>query len=107
MKRPAWRSWPMLPGGVDRGSFPPLERVEIEQLACCAPAGIGLHMTHWSTRSLSRVAVRRGIVPRIAHSTLSLILRYAALQPHRSRYWKTPTLNAVFRERATAVLECD
>jgi hypothetical protein len=28
-----------------------LERVEIEQLACCAPAGIGLQMTHWSTRS--------------------------------------------------------
>jgi hypothetical protein len=81
-----------------------LERVEIEQLACCAPAGIGLQMTHWSTRSLARIAVKRGIVPRIAHSTVSLILRSATLQPHRSRYWKTPTLNEEFRERAARIL---
>jgi len=94
----------MLPGQVGRGRFPPLERVEIEQLACCAPAGIGLQMTHWSTRSLARVAVKRGIVPSIAHSTISLILRSASLQPHRSRYWKTPTLNDEFRERAARIL---
>jgi DDE superfamily endonuclease len=81
-----------------------LERVEIEQLACCAPAGIGLQMTHWSTRSLACLAVERGLVPRIAHSTVSLILRSASLQPHRSRYWKTPTLNAEFRERASRIL---
>src|SRR3954452_12797898 len=67
---------------VARGRFPPLQRVEIEQLACCAPAGIGLEMTHWSTRSLARVAVERGIVPCVAHSTVSLILRSASLQPH-------------------------
>lgn len=96
----------MLPGQGDRGSFPPLQRVEIEQLACCAPAGIGLHMTHWATRSLAQIAMARGIVPRIAHSTVSLILRYADLQPHRSRYWKTPTLNATFRKRAASVLWC-
>jgi DDE superfamily endonuclease len=94
-----------MPGGpVDPGSFPPFERVEIEQLACCAPAGSGLEMTHWSTRSLARVAVKQGIVPRIVHSTVSLILRAASLQPHRSRYWKMPTLNAEFRERATHIL---
>jgi len=91
-------------GLVGRGKFPPLERVEIEQLACCAPAGLGLQMTHWSTRSLARLAVKHGIVPRIAHSTVSLILRSASLQPHRSRYWKTPTLNAEFRERAARIL---
>jgi hypothetical protein len=79
-----------------RGSFPPLQRVQIEQLACCAPAGIGLEMTHWSPRALARVAVAQGIVPRIAHSTIALILRDAALQPHRYRYWKTPCLNARF-----------
>jgi len=94
------------PGQVGRGGFPPLARVEIEQLACCAPAGIGLHMTHWSTRSLARIAIARGIVPSIAHSTVSLILRYADLQPHRSRYWKTPTLDGTFRERAADVLWC-
>jgi Integrase core domain. len=89
---------------VVRGRFPPLQRVEIEQLACCAPAGIGLEMTHWSTRSLARVAVECGIVPRIAHSSVSLILRWASLQPHRCRYWKTPTLNEEFRERAARIL---
>ena len=91
-------------GQVGRGRFPPLQRVEIEQLACCAPAGIGLQMTHWSTRSLARIAVERKIVPRIAHSIISLILRSASLQPHRSRYWKTPTLNEEFRERAARIL---
>lgn len=86
------------------GRFPPLQRVEIEQLACCAPAGIGLEMTHWSSRSLARVAVERGIVPKIAHSSVSLILRSASLQPHCWRYWKTPTLNEEFRKRAARIL---
>lgn len=93
---------PHAPAG--RGGFPPSERVGIEQLACCTPAGIGLEMTHWSTRSLARAAVERRIVPGIAHSTVSLILRSASLQPHRSRYWKTPSLNAEFRERAARIL---
>ncbi len=106
MKRLASQCWPMLPGPVGRGSFPPLVRVEIEQLACCAPAGIGLHLTHWSTRTLALEAMARRIVPQIAHSTVSLILRYADLQPHRSRYWKTPMLDATFRKRAAAVLWC-
>jgi hypothetical protein len=81
-----------------------LQRVEIEQLACCAPAGIGLEMTHWSMRSLARVAVEREVVPSIAHSTVSLILRSASWQPHRFRYWKTPTLHEEFRERAARIL---
>jgi hypothetical protein len=76
----------MPPGPAGPERFPPLERVELEQLACCDPAGIGLAMTHWSTRSLAQAAVQRGIVPQIAHSTVSLILRQAELQPHRSRY---------------------
>jgi hypothetical protein len=80
--------------------------VEIEQLACCEPLGIGLEMTHWATRSLARVAVERGVVPHIAHSTVSLILRHADLLPHRSRYWKTPTLDTEFRQRAARVLWC-
>jgi len=93
-------------GQAGRDAFPPLVRVQIEQLACCAPAGIGLHMTHWSTRTLAKAAVREGIVPSISHTTVALILRTADLQPHRSRYWKTPTLNAEFVERASKVLWC-
>lgn len=96
----------MLHGRDDRRSFPPLQRVQIEQLACCTPAGIGLQMTHWSTRSLAQVAVARGIVPSITHSTVSLILREADLQPHRFRYWKTPALDNAFEQRAAAVLWC-
>jgi hypothetical protein len=86
--------------------FPPLAKVQIEQLACCEPAGVGLEMTHWSSRSLAAVAIQRGIIPRIAHSTVSLILKEAALQPHRFRYWKTPTLNPEFVQRASQILWC-
>jgi hypothetical protein len=75
-------------------------------LACCDPLGLGLHMTHWSRRSLAQIAMERGLVPSITHSTVSLILRAADLQPHRSRYWKTPTLNAAFIQRAAQILWC-
>ena len=36
-----------------------LERMAIEQLACCKPTGVGLEMTHWSVRSLARIAKER------------------------------------------------
>jgi hypothetical protein len=91
---------------VDLDRFPPLQRVQVEQLACCEPAGLGLHMTHWSTRSLAQAAIAQGVVPRIAHSTVSLILRDAEMQPHRSRYWKTSTWDETFQERAMKVLWC-
>ena len=81
-----------------------LERVSIEQLACSEPSGLGLEMTHWSTRSLAEIAMKRGLVSHIAHSTVSLILRNADLQPHRQRYWITPTLNAAFLEQASRFL---
>jgi hypothetical protein len=96
----------MLPAPVARGSFPPLQRVGVVRLACCEPAGVGLHMTHWSTRSLARAAQLRGIAPTISHSEVALILRDADLQPHRSRYWKTPTPDDSFRRKAAQVLWC-
>jgi len=91
--------------GRPRG-IPALVRVQIEQLACCEPSGLGLEITHWSSRSLAQVAVERKIVPRIAFSTVALILKRADLQPHRYRYWKTPTLNETFVQRAAQVLWC-
>jgi hypothetical protein len=81
-----------------------LERVSIEQLACSEPAGVGLELTHWSARSLAKMAMQQGLVPHIAHSTVSLILRDADLQPHRHRYWITPTLNTAFLEQASRIL---
>ncbi|WP_437761050.1 IS630 family transposase [Sorangium sp. So ce1389] len=95
-----------LPGRAGRGAFVPLQRVGIEKLACCDPAGLGLHMTHWSTRPLAQVAAERGIVPKISRSTVALILREADLQPHRWRYWKTPNLDAAFIKRAAQILWC-
>jgi hypothetical protein len=91
---------------VGPGRFPPLQRVGIERLACCEPLGLGLHMTHWSARSLAQEAEVRGLVPSIAHSTVSLILRAADLQPHRSRYWRTPTIDATFLKSAAQVFWC-
>ncbi len=88
------------------GGFPPLQRVEVERLACCEPAGISLHMTHWSTRSLALAARRQGISSTLSHSTVALILRDAELQPHRSRYWKTPVPDETFRAQAAKVLWC-
>jgi hypothetical protein len=78
----------------------------VERLACSEPAGVGLHMTHWSTRSLARAARLRGIAPAISHSTVAVILRDAALQPHRSRYWKTPIPDDAFRHQAARILWC-
>nr|WP_224365397.1 transposase [Hyalangium versicolor] len=63
-------------------------------------------MTHWSTRSLALAARRQGIASTISHSTVALILRDAELQPHRSRYWKTPVPDETFRAQAAKVLWC-
>ncbi len=81
-----------------------LERVAIEQLACCELQGLKLELTHWSTRSLTAMARQRLHRPQLAHSTVSLILRDADLQLHHSRYWITPTLDAEFVRRATRIL---
>lgn len=83
-----------------------LERVQVEQRACCNPLGLGLELTHWSTRSLTAIARERLHRPKLAHSTVSVIRRDADLQAHRSRYWKTPTLNAELVERASRVVWC-
>ncbi|MCP3143873.1 hypothetical protein [Pyxidicoccus xibeiensis] len=62
-------------------------------------------MTQWSTRSLARVARERGIA-HPSHSTVEFILKHTELQPHRSRYGKTPTPDENFRQKAAAVLWC-
>jgi transposase len=84
--------------------IPPLVRVQLEQLACCEPAGGGLVMTHWSTRGLAQVAVQRGIIPRIARSAGAVIWQAADLPPHRYRYWKTPLLDSAVVARASKML---
>jgi transposase len=84
----------------------PVQRAQIVELACLEPVAKGLHITHWSSDDLARQAVTDGIVARISPRTVRDILSKVDLQPHRTRYWKTPRLDARFKERAEQVLWC-
>src|SRR5436309_8059440 len=87
-------------------SITPVQRAQIVELACLEPIAKGLHITHWSSDDLARQAKSDGIVARISPRTVRNILRDVDLQPHRTRYWKTPRLDARFKERAEQVLWC-
>jgi hypothetical protein len=65
-----------------------------------------LHITHWSSADLARQAVKDGILITISPRSVRRILEEVDLQPHRTRFWKTATLNAEFMERAIRVLWC-
>ncbi len=84
----------------------PVQRAQIVELACLEPVAKGLHITHWSSADLARQAVSDGIVAGISARTVRYILNDVDLQPHRTRYWKTPRLDARFKERAEQVLWC-
>lgn len=84
----------------------PLHRAKIVHLACLEPVARGLHITHWSSADLARQAVQDDILPTISPRSVRRILREVDLQPHRTRFWKTATLNAEFLERAVKVLWC-
>jgi transposase len=93
-------------GAAARQFFPSLARVEIERAACTDPTAYGLHLTHWDCRSLAQVVVEEAIVDTIHYTTVARILAAASLQPHRSRYWKTATIDEQFRARAAKILWC-
>jgi DDE superfamily endonuclease len=76
------------------------------QLACLEPIAKGLHITHWTSQDLARQAVADGIVPSISAGSVQRILREVDLQPHRTRYWKTARLDALFKQRAEKILWC-
>lgn len=86
--------------------FPPIERVEIERVACTDPLAYGLHLTRWDCRTLQQVVIEQAIVERIHYTTVARILAEASLQPHRSRYWKTARIDAEFTSRAAQILWC-
>lgn len=75
-------------------------------MACTEPATFGRHLTHWDCRSLAEAVVAEGVVDRIHYTTVARLLRAASLQPHRSRYWKTATVDEHFAATAARVLWC-
>jgi transposase len=84
--------------------FPPLARVQIERVACTDPAAYGPHLARWDCRSLQQVVVERAVVGSMHYTTVARILATASLQPHRSRYWKTATIDARFITLAARIL---
>jgi hypothetical protein len=84
----------------------PLQRAQIIQLACREPIAKGLHITHCSSADLARQAIADGIIDAISPRRVCRILHEVDLQPHRTRFWQTARVNAVFMERAVKVLWC-
>lgn len=76
------------------------------QLACLEPVAKGLLITHWTSHDLARQAQEDGIIAQISAPSVRRILHAVDLQPHRTRYWKTSRLDALFKQRAERVLWC-
>jgi transposase len=87
-----------------RPFFPPLQRVQIERIACTEPSAYGLHVVRWDCRSLQQVIVEQAVGGAIHDTTVARILAAASLQPHRSRYWKTATIEERFTTKAARIL---
>jgi hypothetical protein len=97
----------MMPTGRDaRPRFPPLQRAQIARVACTDPAAYGLHLTRWDCRSLAEVVVEQAVVDTIHYTTVARLLKAASLRPHRSRYWKTATVDEHFTHLAAPILWC-
>ena len=84
--------------------FPPLELVQSERVARTDPAAYGLHLACWDCRSPQHIVVERGVVGSIHYTTVARFLASARLQPHRSRYWKTATVDERFTTLAARIL---
>lgn len=77
----------MLCGRVDRGSFPPSERVQVISMASCLPPDEGCTFTRWSLDDLAGKIVNEAHHQAMSRSTIHRILEAADLKPHRSVYW--------------------
>lgn len=96
-----------MPGAVDGPrTFPPLQRVQIERMACTHPSAYGRSLSRWDVRSLQEEVIAHAIVAHIHYTTVARLLVQASLQPHRCRYWKTATIDDAFVRQAAQVLWC-
>ena len=86
-------------------TFSPEQIVKLIAVACERPQDCGRPITRWSSRELAAEMVKRGIVKRIARSTLSQLLKEAKIKPHLSRYWLNaqPEDEAVFDAQVRAI----
>lgn len=84
----------------------PLQRAQLVERACLEPVAKGLHSTPGSSTDLARPARAAAIVSRISPRTVRELLNNVDLQPQRTRYGKTPRLDARFKQRAEQVLGC-
>jgi hypothetical protein len=91
--------------GRDLG-ITPVQRAQVVELACLEPIARGLHLTHGSSTDWASQAVADGITARLSPRTVRRILRDVDLQPHRTRYGKTPRPDERFKRRAEQVLWC-
>jgi hypothetical protein len=82
---------------------PPLERVQLERIACPEPAAHGLHLTRGDGRSLQHGVVERAVGGAIHDTTIARILAGARLPPHRRRHWQPATLDEPCLTRAAHV----
>jgi hypothetical protein len=55
---------------------------------------------------LADVVVEQAVVNSIHYTTVARVLKAASLQPHRSAYWKTASVDTDFTRRAARVLWC-
>jgi len=70
-----------------RPTFTPEQVIKITALACTTPKSHEIPLSHWSSRSLARQAVKMQIVQKISPSKIAIFLKQGDLKPHRSQYW--------------------
>jgi len=95
--------WRRLNGRAPRAFFPSAQRAQIVALACSLPAESGRPLSRWSSAELAHTAVAKGIVSRIAASTIRQWLRHDCIKPWQHHAWQKPT-DPEFLKKATVVL---
>jgi len=72
---------------VDRGAFPPAERVDIMSMATSKPATYHRPATRWSLDDMVAAFHQQRLHWTMSRSSIWRILDEADLKPHRSVYW--------------------
>lgn len=78
--------------------------MQIERIACTEPSAYGLQTARWDCRSLQQIVVEQAVVDSMHYTTVARLLAAASLQPHRSRYWKTASIDERFITKAARIL---